>query len=47
MNKAAVQAVLEVVKNPKGTQVKPEDYFDNSYLQKVDSSGFINSLYAR
>ena len=47
MNRAAVQAVLEVVKNPKGTQVKPEDFFDNSYLQKVDAGGFINSLYAR
>jgi ABC-type nitrate/sulfonate/bicarbonate transport system substrate-binding protein len=47
MNKAAVQAVLEVVKNPKGTQVKSEDFFDNSYLQKVDSGGFINSLYPR
>jgi ABC-type nitrate/sulfonate/bicarbonate transport system substrate-binding protein len=47
MTKAEVQAVLEVVKNPKGTQVKPDDFFDNSFLQKLDFSGFINSLYAR
>jgi ABC-type nitrate/sulfonate/bicarbonate transport system substrate-binding protein len=47
MNRVAVQAVLEVVKNPKGTQMKPEDFFDNSYLQKVDSGSFINSLYTR
>jgi ABC-type nitrate/sulfonate/bicarbonate transport system substrate-binding protein len=47
MNKAEVQAVLEVVKNPKGTQMKPEDFFENFYLQKVDSGGFINSLYTR
>ncbi len=47
MTKPEVQAVLDVVKNPKGTQVKPEDFFDNSFLQKLDYSGFINSLYAR
>ncbi len=47
MTKSEVQAVLEVVKNPKGTQVKPDDFFDNSFLQKLEFSGFINSLYAR
>jgi NitT/TauT family transport system substrate-binding protein len=47
MTKLEVQAVLDVVKNPKGTQVKPEDLFDNSFLQKLEFSGFINSLYAR
>ncbi|MBM4298232.1 MAG: ABC transporter substrate-binding protein [Deltaproteobacteria bacterium] len=47
MTKAEVQAVLEVVKNPKGSQVKPEDFFDNSFLQKLDFSGYINSLYKR
>jgi len=47
MRKPEVQAVLEVVKNPKGTQVKPEDFFENSFLQKLEYSGFINSLYAR
>jgi hypothetical protein len=47
MTRDVVQAVLEVVKSPKGTQAKPEDFFDNSFLQKLDASGFINSLYAR
>jgi ABC-type nitrate/sulfonate/bicarbonate transport system substrate-binding protein len=47
MTKDVVQAVLEVVKSPKGTQAKPEDFFDNSFLQKLEASGFINSLYAR
>jgi hypothetical protein len=42
-----VQAVLDVVKSPKGMQVKPEAFFDNSFLQKVEASGFINSLYSR
>jgi ABC-type nitrate/sulfonate/bicarbonate transport system substrate-binding protein len=47
MTKDVVQAVLEVVKSPKGTRGKPEDFFDNSFLQKLEASGFINSLYAR
>ena len=47
MTKEVVQAVLEVVKSPKGTQAKPEEFFDNSFLQKLEASGFIASLYAR
>jgi ABC-type nitrate/sulfonate/bicarbonate transport system substrate-binding protein len=47
MTKQEVQAVLEVVKSPKGVQAKPEIFYDNSFVQKIDASGFINSLYAR
>ena len=47
MTKLEVQAVLDVVKSPKGTQAKPETFFDNSLLQKVEASGFINALYGR
>jgi len=47
MRKPEVQAVLDVVKSPKGEQAKPEDFFDNSYLQKLEYSGFIDSLYRR
>jgi hypothetical protein len=47
MTAPEVQAVLDVVKNPKGVQAKPEAFFDNSFLQKVEASGFINSLYPR
>lgn len=47
ITKEEVQAVLDVVKSPKAGQMKPEDFFDNSLLQKLDASGFINSLYAR
>jgi len=47
MTKEEVQAVLEVAKSPKAAQVKPEDFFDNSFLQKLEASGFIDSLYAR
>jgi NitT/TauT family transport system substrate-binding protein len=47
MTKDEVRAVLEVAKSPKAAQAKPEDFFDNSFLQKLEASGFINSLYAR
>ncbi|HEY7164137.1 MAG TPA: ABC transporter substrate-binding protein [Candidatus Binatia bacterium] len=47
MTRDAVQAVLDVEKSPKAAQSKPEDFYDNSFLQKLDASGFINSLYAR
>jgi hypothetical protein len=47
MTREQVQAVLNVVKGPKGQQVKAEDLYDNSFVQKLDASGFINSLYAR
>ena len=47
MTKEAVQAVLDVAKSPRAAQAKPEDFFDNSFLQKLEASGFINSLYAR
>ena len=46
MTKDEVQAVLEVMKNPKAAQMKPDDFFDNSLLQKLEVSGFINALYA-
>jgi len=47
MTKDEVRAVLEVVKSPKAQQVKPEDFYDNSFMQKLDASGFIKSLYER
>lgn len=47
MTPLEVQAVLDVVKSPKGVQATPEAFFDNSFLQKVEASGFINSLYSR
>ena len=47
MTKEAVQAVLDVAKNPRAQQMKPEEFFDNSFLQKLEASGFIDSLYAR
>jgi hypothetical protein len=47
MTNDQVQAVLDVVKSPKAQRVKPEGFHDNSFIQKLNASGFINSLYAR
>jgi NitT/TauT family transport system substrate-binding protein len=47
MTKEAVQAVLDVAKSPRAQQAKPDDFYDNSFIQKLEVSGFINSLYAR
>ena len=47
MTAEEVKAVLDVAKSPKGKQMKPEDFFDNSFVQRIQASGFIDSLYAR
>jgi NitT/TauT family transport system substrate-binding protein len=47
MTRDQVKAVLDVAKSPKAQQARAEDFFDNSFLQKLESSGFIDSLYAR
>jgi len=47
ITKQEVQAVLDVVKSPKGVRANPEVFYDNSFVQKIDASGFINALYAR
>ncbi len=44
---AEVKAVLDVEKSPKARQARPEDFFDNSLVQKLQSSGFIDSLYSK
>ena len=47
MTAAEVKAVLDVAKSPKAKQSTPEDFFDNSLVQKIQASGFIDSLYSR
>ena len=44
MTTAEVKAVLDVVKSPKAKQMKPEDFFDNSLVHKIQASGFIESV---
>jgi ABC-type nitrate/sulfonate/bicarbonate transport system substrate-binding protein len=44
MTAAEVKAVLEVAKSPKAKQMRPEDFFDNSLVQKIQASGFIDTV---
>ncbi len=44
---AEIKAVLDVEKSPKAKQARPEEFFDNSLVQKIQSSGFIDSLYSK
>ena len=47
MTAAEVKAVLDASKSPKAKQMKPEDFFDNSLVQKIQASGFIDSVNRR
>jgi NitT/TauT family transport system substrate-binding protein len=47
MTAAEVKAVLDVTKSPKAKQSRPEEFFDNSFVQKIQGSGFIDALYGR
>lgn len=44
-----IQAVLEFLsaKQPKAAGANPKDFYDMSFLKKIEESGFIRSLYAR
>jgi NitT/TauT family transport system substrate-binding protein len=44
MTAAEVKAVLDVAKSPKAKQMKPEEFFDNSVVQKIQASGFIEQV---
>jgi hypothetical protein len=36
--------VLDVAKSPRAKQMKPEEFFDNGLVQKIQASGFINAV---
>jgi len=44
MSVAEVKAVLDVAKSPKAKTMKPEEFFDNSIVQKIQASGFIEQV---
>ena len=44
MTAAEVKAVLDVAKSPKAKQMKPEEFYDNSLVQKIQASGFIDAV---
>jgi NitT/TauT family transport system substrate-binding protein len=47
MTAAEVQAVLDVAKSPKAKTMKPQEFFDNSIVQKIQGSGFIEQVNKR
>ncbi len=47
MTAAEVKAVLDVAKSPRAKQMKPEEFFDNSIVQKIQASGFIEQVNKR
>jgi NitT/TauT family transport system substrate-binding protein len=47
MSVAEVKAVLDVAKSPKAKTMKPEEFFDNSIVQKIQASGFIEQVNKR
>ena len=44
MTAAEVKAVLDVAKSPRAKQMHPEEFFDNSLVQKIQASGFIDAV---
>lgn len=44
MTAAEIKAVLDVSKSPKAKTMKPEEFFDNSIVQKIQASGFIEQV---
>jgi len=47
MSVAEVKAVLDAAKSPKAKTMKPEEFFDNSIVQKIQASGFIEQVNKR
>jgi NitT/TauT family transport system substrate-binding protein len=47
MTAAEVQAVLDVAKSPRAKTMKPQEFFDNSIVQKIQASGFIEQVNKR
>lgn len=47
MTAAEVQAVLDVSKSPKAKTMKAQDFFDNSIVQKIQASGFVEQVNKR
>ena len=47
MSVAEVKAVLDAAKSPKAKTMKPEEFFDNSIVEKIQASGFIEQVNKR
>ena len=42
----AIRAALSVTDHPKTAAANPKDFYDNRFLQELESSGFVKELYA-
>jgi hypothetical protein len=42
----AIRAALSVTDHPKAASANPKDFYDNRFLQELESSGFVKELYA-
>lgn len=42
-----IKAVIAVSDNPKAASANPKEFFDNRFLQEIESSGFVGELYGR
>jgi len=42
----AIRAALSVTDHPKAVAANPKDFYDNRFLQELESSGFVKELYS-
>lgn len=42
----AIRAAISVTDHPKAAAANPKDFYDNRFLQELESSGFVKELYA-
>src|SRR5262245_33352711 len=42
----AISAALSVTDHPKAVSANPKDFYDNRFLQELESTGFVKELYA-
>jgi len=42
----AIRSALSVTDHPKASSANPKDFYDNRFLQELESSGFVKELYA-
>jgi len=42
----AIRAALAVTDHPKAASANPKDFYDNRFLQELESSGFVKEVYA-
>jgi len=42
----AIRSAVSVTDHPKAASANPRDFYDNRFLQELESSGFVRELYA-